>query len=191
AQCTDLGDGRLAGGPCPLDGRRRFCDRCGARRLRGADPRDLRTRGLAVLRDGPPVGRRGDRPARYAAHPDHGYRSGAPRADPRDPFRSVPDVSWRQVVVGLLAAGSMAGCSALADEPSEAPQSCGAVYSTQTCLAMIDDAASRSHRTRDDVTAIDIVQFPTRDQNGALITRSGGGFTVRLAFADGTTTETP
>ena len=46
-----------------------FADRCGTRRLRGADPRDLRARGLAVLRDRPAVGRRGHRPARHAAGP--------------------------------------------------------------------------------------------------------------------------
>lgn len=56
---------------------------------------------------------------------------------------------------------------------------------------MTDDAASRSHRTRDDVTAIDIVQFPTRDQDGALITRSGGGFFARLTFTDGATRDEP
>jgi hypothetical protein len=83
----------------------------------------------------------------------------------------------------------VAGCSALAEvEPS--PQPCAQVYGTQRCLALTDEAAARSARTRDDVTGIDIVQFPTRDQNGALITRSGGGFNVRLAFADGAPTET-
>ncbi len=79
-------DGRPAGGPRPLDGPRRVRRRRRARRLRGADPRDLRARGLAVLRDGPAVGRRGHRPARHAAHPDDGHRGGAPRADPRDAF---------------------------------------------------------------------------------------------------------
>ena len=68
----------------------------GARRLRGADPRDLRARGVPVLRDRAAVGRRGHRPARYAAHPDHGHRGGAPRADPRDALRRVPDVSGRR-----------------------------------------------------------------------------------------------
>ena len=43
----DLGDGRPAGGPRPLDGPWRLRRRRRARRLRGADPRDLRTRRLA------------------------------------------------------------------------------------------------------------------------------------------------
>ena len=69
-----------------------FADGRGARRLRGADPRDLRARGIPVLRDGPAVGRRGHRPARHAARPGDGHRGRAPRADPRDPLRRVPDV---------------------------------------------------------------------------------------------------
>ena len=64
----------------------------GARRLRGADPRDVRARGLAVLRDRPAVGRRRHRPARHAAGPVDGHRGGAPRADPGDALRRVPDV---------------------------------------------------------------------------------------------------
>ena len=64
-----------------------------ARRLRGADPRDLRARGLALLRDGPPLGRRDHRPARHAARPVDGPRGRAPRADPRDEVRRLPDVS--------------------------------------------------------------------------------------------------
>jgi hypothetical protein len=94
-------------------------------------------------------------------------------------------------VASLLIAGSIAGCSAVVGGSAAVPQPCGEVYGTQRCLALTDDAASRSHRTRDDVTAIDIVQFPTRDQNGALITRSGGGFFARLTFTDGTTTDQP
>jgi hypothetical protein len=96
-------------------------------------------------------------------------------------------VRWRLPAISLLVAGSIASCSAIVGASPADPQSCREVYSTQTCLAMTDEAASRSHRTRDDVTAIDIVQFPTRDQNGALITRSGGGFFARLTFSDGTT----
>jgi len=95
-------------------------------------------------------------------------------------------VRWRRAAFLFAIAGALAGCSLFADEPSHAPQPCGAVYSAQTCLAMTDEAASRSHRTRDDVTAIDIVQFPTRDEQGALITRMGGGFYARLTFTDGT-----
>ena len=82
---------------------------------------------------------------------------------------------------------SSVGCSAVAAEPSDPPQPCGELYGRQTCLAMTDEAASRSGHARDDVTAIDIVQFPTRDENGALITRSGGGFYARVTFTDGTT----
>ena len=77
-----------------------FAARRGTRRLRGADPRDLRARGLAVLRDGPAVGRRRHRPARHAARPGDGHRSGAPRADPGDAIRGLPDVRRiRDVVV--------------------------------------------------------------------------------------------
>jgi hypothetical protein len=110
-------------------------------------------------------------------------------------------VSWRRAAVSLLIAASVAACSAVADEPSADgsvvanepsadPQPCREVYSTQTCLAMTDEAASRSGRMRDDVTAIDIVQFPTR-QDGVLIIRSGGGFFARLTFTDGTTKDEP
>jgi hypothetical protein len=94
-------------------------------------------------------------------------------------------------VASLLVAGSIVGCSAFVGESAATPQPCGEVYGAQRCLAMTDEAASRSHRTRDDVTAIDIVHFPTRDQNGALITRSGGGFFARLTFTDGTTRDEP
>ena len=64
-----------------------------ARRLRGADPRDLRARGLAVLRDGPAVGRRRHRPARHAAGAALGHRGRAPRTDPGDALRRLPDVT--------------------------------------------------------------------------------------------------
>jgi hypothetical protein len=96
-------------------------------------------------------------------------------------------VRWRRIAVLLLVAASIGACSTVAGEPPADPQPCGEVYRTQTCLAMTDEAASRSHRTRDDVSTIDIVQLPTRDQAGALITRSGGGFFARLTFTDGTT----
>lgn len=87
----------------------------------------------------------------------------------------------------------IAGCSTLAGAPADVPpvpEPCDQVHSAQLCLAMTDEAASRSGRTREDVSAIDIVPFPTT-QDGVLITRSGGGFTVRLHFADGTSIETP
>ena len=87
--------GGSAGGPCPVDGRWRLRDRCRARRLRGADPRDLRARGVALLRHGPAVGRRGHRSARHAPGPDDGDRGGAARADPGDAVRGLPDVRWR------------------------------------------------------------------------------------------------
>jgi hypothetical protein len=90
----------------------------------------------------------------------------------------------------ILTAWLLAGCSMFAGAPPADPQPCGEVYGTQRCLAMTDEAASRTGRTRDDVTAIDIVPFPTT-QDGVLITRSGGGFKVRLTLRDGTTTETP
>jgi hypothetical protein len=94
-------------------------------------------------------------------------------------------VKWRLSAVPMLIAFLVAGCSAPADVPPS-PQPCGEVYGSQRCLALIDEAASRSGRTRDDVTAIDIVRFPT-SRDGVLITRSGGGFTVRLTLSDGTT----
>ena len=80
---------------------RRLRRRRRARRLRGADPRDLRARGLALLRDGPAVGRRRHRPARHPARPGAGHRGGAPRADPGDPLRRLPDVS-RIAAVSIL-----------------------------------------------------------------------------------------
>ncbi len=88
-------------------------DRRRARRLRGADPRDLRARGVTLLRDGTPLGRRGHRPARYAARPVDGHRGGAPRADPRDPLRGLPDVGSAQARQrGTISrgGGSSTGC---------------------------------------------------------------------------------
>ena len=49
AERADLGDGRRAGGDRPDDGRRRRS---------GRDPREVRARGVAVLLDGAPLGRR-------------------------------------------------------------------------------------------------------------------------------------
>jgi hypothetical protein len=92
----------------------------------------------------------------------------------------------------MLMVWLVAGCSTLvrpADVPP-VPRPCGQVYSAQLCLAMTDEAASRSGRTRDDVVAIDVVDFPTT-QGGVLITRSGGGFNVRLNFKDGTAGDEP
>jgi hypothetical protein len=89
----------------------------------------------------------------------------------------------------MLVAWLVAGCSVVADEPL-VPEPCGQVYGAQRCLALSDEAASRIGRTREDVIAIAIVPLPTT-RDGVLITRSGGGFTVRLTFTDGTTTETP
>ena len=59
----------------------------------------------------------------------------------------------------MLIAWLVAGCSTLADAPPS-PQPCVEVYGTQRCLAMTDVAASRSGRTRDDVTAVVIVPDP-------------------------------
>ena len=81
AEQPDLGHGRRAGGARPLDGPRRVRRRRRARRLRGADPRDLRARGLALLRHGAPVGRRRHRPARHAPRPD--AWASRPRSTPR------------------------------------------------------------------------------------------------------------
>ena len=74
---------------------RRLEVRAGARGLRGADPRDLRARGLAVLRDRPAVGRRDHRPARHPPRAVDRPRGGAPRADPGHEVRRLPDVSRR------------------------------------------------------------------------------------------------
>ena len=75
--------------------RRRLRHGRGARCLRGADPRHVRARGVALLRDGATVGRRRHRPARHPPGPDDGHRGGAPRADPGDALRRVPDVTAR------------------------------------------------------------------------------------------------
>lgn len=99
-------------------------------------------------------------------------------------------MSWPLAAVSLLITGLMSGCSAAADESLAPPQPCAELYSTQRCLALTDEAAARTRRTRDDVAGILIVQLPTTE-NGRLITRSGGGFTARLTFTDGTTSEQP
>ena len=56
AEQPDLRHGRPAGGARAVDRPRRLRRRRGARRLRGADPRDVRARGVAVLRHGAAVG---------------------------------------------------------------------------------------------------------------------------------------
>ncbi len=67
--------------------------RRGTRRLRGADPRVLRARGLAVFRHRPTLGRRRHRSARHPPRPCDGARRRAPRTDPGDALRRVQDVS--------------------------------------------------------------------------------------------------
>ena len=91
----------------------------------------------------------------------------------------------RLAAVSMLVAWLVAGCSVFADA-ALAPQPCGQVYSAQRCLALIDEAAARSARTRDDVTAIDIVPRAI-ERDGDMITTSGSGITVRLTLTDGTT----
>jgi hypothetical protein len=94
----------------------------------------------------------------------------------------------RLVALSILMAWLVAGCSMFGDAPV-APQPCGQVYSMQRCLAMTDEAASRIGRTRDDVTATDIVPDPP-PPDGILPTLGGAAsITVRLRFADGSTTE--
>jgi hypothetical protein len=86
-----------------------------------------------------------------------------------------------------LVAWLMVGCSTAPDAPLVA-QPCDQMYGEQGCLALTDEAASQSGRTREDVVAIDIVLLPTT-RDGVLITRSGSGFNVRLTLTDGTTLE--
>ena len=96
----------------------------------------------------------------------------------------------RLAAVSILMASLVAGCSTLADAPPS-PQPCGHVYSTQRCLAMTDEAASLSGRTRDDVSSVVIVPEPS-PPDGVPVIRSGGApINVRLTFTDGTSTDTP
>jgi hypothetical protein len=88
----------------------------------------------------------------------------------------------------LLTAWLVAACAAVAEAPPTA-QPCGDLHGAQRCLALTDEAAARAGRTRDDVTSLDIVHSPVA-RDGVLVTHSGGGFTVRLAFRDGTSAET-
>ena len=85
AERADQRHGRPASGPRAVDGPWRLRQRGGARRLRGADPRDVRARGIAVLLHGPPVGRRRHRSAGHAPRACDGHRGGisfSPICDP-------------------------------------------------------------------------------------------------------------
>ena len=123
-----------------------FADRRGTRRLRGADPRDLRARGLAVLRDRPAVGRRGHRPAGHPPRPDDGHRGRAPRADPRDALRRLPDV--RTVVARWLAiVGLVAGCELSSVEaPPQQPQTLRRGATARNVASAMTDAAAAEDR---------------------------------------------
>ncbi len=91
----------------------------------------------------------------------------------------------------MLMTWLVAACSMLAaTDATLVTQPCAQVYSAPRCLAIVDEAASRSGRTRDDVSAVAIVPLPTT-RDGVPIVRSGGGFNVRLTFTDGTTRDTP
>jgi hypothetical protein len=95
-------------------------------------------------------------------------------------------------LAGLLIAvvWVVAGCSIFADAPL-APRPCRELYTAPRCLAMVDEAASRSGRTRDDVTAVVIVPDPP-PTDGVLRTLGGAGaINVRLQFTDATTSDTP
>ena len=90
--------------------------------------------------------------------------------------------------VSILMTWIVAGCSMFADAPP-APQACAGVYGTQQCLAMTDEAAARVGRTRDDVTAVEIVPDPP-PPDGILPTLGGApSITVRVRFSDGSTTD--
>ena len=84
AERPHLGDGRRAGGDRPLDGRR-----CRP----GGDSRLLRARGLAVLLDRAPLGRRHHRPARHEAGSRARARRSRERACAGDDVRRLPDVA--------------------------------------------------------------------------------------------------
>ncbi len=96
---------------------------------------------------------------------------------------------WRLAAISLLIAWLVAGCSISAGPV--VMKSCSQVYSKERCLAMTDEAASRSGRTRNDVTDVEIVPDPT-PEDGILVTLGGAApINVRLSFTDGTTTDTP
>ncbi len=65
----------------------------GARGVHGAHPRGLRARGLALLLDRAPVGRRDHRPGRHAHGAGPRPLGRAQRADPGHAVRRVPDVA--------------------------------------------------------------------------------------------------
>ena len=112
-----------------------FASDDGARRLRGADPRDVRARGLALLRDRPTVGRRRHRPARHPPRPDDGHRGRAPRTDPGDAVRRLPDVKGL-IARLVVAAWLVAGCGLLPRPRRDRRRPCGAqVYSTSAVLS--------------------------------------------------------
>jgi len=91
----------------------------------------------------------------------------------------------RLAMFTIVAGWLVAGCGIFAAAPLT-PQPCGQVYSVPRCLAMTDEAASRSGKTRDDVTAIVIVPDPP-PPDGILVTRGGAAaIKVRLTFKDGT-----
>ncbi len=80
------------------------------RGVRGADPRHLRARGLALFRDRSPVGRRRHRSARHPPAPRDGHRGVALCADPGDSLRRLPDVG------GADRSASLAGPVSFADD---------------------------------------------------------------------------
>ena len=171
-----------------------FDDDDAARRLRGADPRDLRARGVTLLRDGAPLGRWGHRPARYAAHPADGHRGGAPRADPRDPLRGLPDVRR--------------GCRSLAGHVDRAPDAARSRLVAGAAIEPANRGLRRRALSRDDrrggrepagstarsIADIAIVPEPTPQVvNGKEILPTLGGGTpigVRVTLTDGSTRDT-
>src|SRR4029077_3496987 len=103
-------------GPGPVDRRRALRGRCRARRVRGADPRDLRARGQSVLRYGSPLGRWRDRPARHPTRTDPRHRGRAPCPDPGHPVRGLPDVSRFGTRISLDDGAELDGLSSLPDD---------------------------------------------------------------------------
>ena len=83
----------------------RSTDRGGAGGVHGADARDVRAPGHALLLDGAPVGRRDHRPGRHPAGARAGARGRrAQRADPGDVLRRLPDVAGGEVFSSVLVA---------------------------------------------------------------------------------------
>jgi 3-methylcrotonyl-CoA carboxylase beta subunit len=73
-------------------GQGRAVERRGRGRLQGADPCPVRTPGPSLLRHGPALGRRRDRPGRHAPRAGAGFVGRAERAHPRAEVRRVPHV---------------------------------------------------------------------------------------------------